>query len=54
MERCSEPRAAVMTSSQHVYEVRGAEPFVGVHNKAPSVIAVRINNPDRSSLRING
>jgi hypothetical protein len=31
-----------------------AELFVGVRDKAPSVAAVRVNNPDRSSLGING
>jgi hypothetical protein len=31
-----------------------AELFVGAHNKAPSVVAVRVKNPDRSPLRING
>jgi hypothetical protein len=33
---------------------KGAEFFVGVHNKPPSVVAVRVNNPDRSPLTING
>ena len=28
--------------------------FIGTHNEAPSVVAVRINNPDCSPLRING
>jgi hypothetical protein len=28
--------------------------FIGVHNKAPSVAAVRVNNPDFSSFGING
>jgi hypothetical protein len=27
---------------------------VGMHNKALSVVAMRVNNPDRSFLRING
>jgi hypothetical protein len=31
-----------------------AELFVGTHNKASSVAAVRVNNPDRSPLGING
>jgi hypothetical protein len=31
-----------------------AELFVGVHNKALSVAAMRIGDPDRSPLRING
>jgi len=29
------------------------ELFVGVHNKTPSVVAVRVNNPDRSPVGIN-
>jgi len=28
--------------------------FIGVYNETLSVIAVRINNPDRSPLTING
>jgi hypothetical protein len=28
--------------------------FVGVHNKALSVAAMRVSNPDRSPLRIKG
>jgi hypothetical protein len=28
------------------------ELFVGMHNKAPSVAAVRVNNPDRSPFKI--
>jgi hypothetical protein len=31
-----------------------AEHFVGMNNEAPSVAAVRVNNPDRAPLRING
>jgi hypothetical protein len=27
---------------------------VGVYNEAPSVVAVRVNNPDHSPVRING
>jgi hypothetical protein len=27
--------------------------FVGKHNKAPSVVAVRVDNPDRSPVGIN-
>jgi len=30
-----------------------AELFVGVDNKAPSIIPVRVNNPDRSPMSIN-
>jgi len=30
------------------------ELFVRVHNKAPSVAALCLNNPDRSPLAING
>jgi hypothetical protein len=29
-----------------------AELFLGVHNKAPSVVAVRVNNPDCSPFAI--
>jgi hypothetical protein len=28
--------------------------FVGVHNESLSVIAMRVDNPDRSSLTIDG
>jgi hypothetical protein len=28
--------------------------FIGTHNETLSVVAVRVNNPDRSSLGING
>jgi hypothetical protein len=28
--------------------------FIGAHHKTPSVIAVRISNPDCPSLRIHG
>jgi len=28
--------------------------FIGVHNETFSVVAVGVNNPDRSPLRING
>jgi hypothetical protein len=28
--------------------------FVGVHNKAPSVVAMCVGNPDRSPVRIHG
>jgi hypothetical protein len=30
-----------------------AQLFVGSHNKAPSVISVCVNNPDRSPVGIN-
>ncbi len=33
---------------------KSAELFVGVHNKARSIISVCVNNPDCSPLRING
>jgi hypothetical protein len=28
--------------------------FISVHNETLSVVTMRINNPDRSHLRING
>jgi hypothetical protein len=28
--------------------------FVGAHNEALSLAAIRVNNPDRSPLRVNG
>jgi hypothetical protein len=31
-----------------------SELFIRAHNEPPSVIAVRVNNPDRSPLTING
>jgi hypothetical protein len=31
-----------------------AELFIGVHNETLSVAAMRVNNPDRSPLRIKG
>jgi hypothetical protein len=31
-----------------------AELFIRVHNETLSVVSVRISNPDRSPLRING
>ena len=37
-----------------LYANKCRELFVGVHNKAPSVVAVRVNNPDRSPVGING
>jgi hypothetical protein len=33
---------------------RSVEPFVGMHNKASSVAAMRVSNPNRSPLAING
>jgi hypothetical protein len=35
------------------FQKRGQR-FIRVHNKAPTVVAVRVNDPDRSPLRING
>jgi hypothetical protein len=31
-----------------------AQLFIGMHNETVSVVAMRISNPDGSSLRING
>jgi hypothetical protein len=28
--------------------------FIGVHNKTLPIFAMRVNNPDRSPVRING
>ena len=28
--------------------------FIGMHNEPPSIITVRVHNPDRSPVRING
>ena len=28
--------------------------FIGVHNEPLSIVAMRVNNPDRSSLTIHG
>jgi hypothetical protein len=31
----------------------GGQLFVGMHNKAPSVVAVRVCNPDCSPVRVD-
>jgi hypothetical protein len=33
---------------------QSAEYFISMNNEAPSVVAVRVNNPNLSPLRING
>jgi hypothetical protein len=44
--RCSEPQAAVMTSSQHVYEVRPRKDHPGVNLiSAPKFRMIRHNSP---------
>jgi len=35
------------------FEKRG-QLFIGTHNETLSVVAMRVNNPDRSPVRING
>jgi hypothetical protein len=35
------------------FQKRGQH-FIGVHNETLSIVAVRVNNPDRSPLTVNG
>jgi hypothetical protein len=42
-------------STDHRFKFnKHAELFVGMNYKAPSVVPVRVNNPDRSPARIKG
>jgi hypothetical protein len=43
----------VDTNRPFQFQKRG-QLYIGAHNKTPSIIAVRVNNPDRSPLTVNG
>ena len=43
----------VDTNRPFQFQKRG-QLVIRTHNEAPSVVAVRVNNPDRSPLQING
>src|SRR5216110_658919 len=42
------------SANRRFQSYKRAQLFVGVHNKAPSVVAMCVGNPDRSPLTING
>ena len=56
LNECLNDHSPVLAASLHIAALSSecSERFIGPHNEALSVAAMRVNNPDRSRFEIKG